>query len=99
MIRWLVFKLAEYWLLAKWYFLDDYYSRLIVQARYLYRKSPLFRYRWQELGLEFAEEAFRDDAMYFFNKAREENILIRLRIFADFILHRPAKPYYMADED
>ena len=99
MVRLLMFKLAEVYLKLKWYVLGGYYSRLIVQAEYLYRQSPLFRYRWQEMGLEFAEKSFKDDTVYFFHKAKQERVWIRMRIFADAIMNRPPRPYYMAKDD
>lgn len=82
----------------KWYILGDYYGRLGVQARYLYRHSQLFRDRWQEIDLDFAESTFDSVAIHFFHKAQKEHILIRGRILLDSILGRPPRPYVMRDD-
>ena len=63
--------------------LGDYYTRLAVQARYLYRSSQLFRDRWQQVSLEYAEESFSRVGEHFFHKAQKEHILIRGRILLD----------------
>ena len=82
----------------KFRLLQPYYDGLVVQARYLYRQSPLFKYRWQELGLEFAESTFEKDVTHFFHEAQKEPFLIRAKIFWDAISGREPKPYYLAEK-
>lgn len=73
-----------------------YYAGLAVQARFLYQQSPLFKYRWQELGLDFAKESFDNtsDGEYFFHKAQKEPFKIRFQIFLDAISSKEPRPYY-----
>ena len=82
---------------AKWFILGDYYYRLGVQARYLYKQSPLFKMRWQEVSLEYAENSFNDVSIHFFNKVQKEPAIIKQQILKDFLLRRPARPYYILD--
>ena len=84
---------------VKWFILGDYYSRLAVQARYLYRSSQLFKDRWQQIGLDYAEESFDNVGEHFFNKAKKEHILIRGRIILDSFLGKEPRPYVMIEDD
>src|SRR3989344_2703999 len=81
----------------KWYFLGDYYGRLAVQARYLYGQSQLFKDRWQQIDLDFAETTFDNVAVHFFHKAQQEHIHIRARILLDSLTGRTARPYAMRE--
>jgi hypothetical protein len=74
-----------------------YYIGVGMQARYLYRQSLLFKYRWKEMGLDHAESSFEkgeNEQVYFFRKAQQEPFLIRARIFYDALLKREPKAYY-----
>lgn len=86
----------------KRYVLGDYYTRIAIQARYLYRQSELFRLRWQELGLDYAEESFDNDlrgiGQHFFHKAQKSPWIVRKRIITDWLLGRPAQPYAISEE-
>lgn len=97
MRQWMMYQAARIFVKIQWYFLGDYYDRLAVQAMYLYRQSPLFKYRWQEMGLDFAESTFENDSIHFFHKAQKEHIVIRSRILLDSILKRPVQPYAMRE--
>lgn len=84
----------------KWRIFQRYYGGLAVQARFLYQQSPLFKYRWQELGLNFARESFDNnpsDGEYFFHKAQKESFIIRWQIFLDAISGKEPRPYYLSD--
>lgn len=81
----------------KFWVLGDYYGRLAVQAKYLYRQSNLFKMRWQEIGLDYAEAGFEDQAGYFFWKAKQSPWAIKREIIIDSILGRPARPYALSD--
>ncbi|OGN04224.1 MAG: hypothetical protein A3B99_03530 [Candidatus Yanofskybacteria bacterium RIFCSPHIGHO2_02_FULL_44_12b] len=83
----------------RWFVLGGYYARLAVQARYLYRQSDLFKMRWQELDLNYAENTFDNVATHFFRKAKSGPAVIRRRIFMDWILNRPPQPYCLRDQD
>lgn len=91
---------AYFWL--KRYVLGDYYTRIGVQARYLYRQSELFRLRWQELGLNYAEESFDNDlrgiGQHFFHKAQQSPWIVKKRIITDWLLGRPAQPYAISED-
>ena len=82
-------------------FMGDYYTRLAVQARYLYRQSSLFKDRWQEISLDYAENSFDDDldgiGKYFAWKARNSPWPIKKRIILDWIFGRPPQPYAIRD--
>ncbi len=91
-------RIAKLYIDLKWAILGDYYVRLAVQARYLYRSSQLFKYRWQEMGIDYAEESFDNIGEHFFHKAQKEHILIRSRIMLDSILGKPARPYAMVED-
>ena len=67
---------------------------LVIQARFLYKQSDLFRERLHYLGLETAEKLFEKDALSFFKKAKKEPFMIRLQIFLDATLKREQRPYY-----
>lgn len=86
---------------TKWFFLGDYYNRIAVQARYIYRQSSLFKERWQEVGLDYAEKSFDDDlngiGQYFAWKARNSPWPIKKQIILDWLLSRPARPYAIRD--
>ncbi len=82
----------------KFWALSDYYGRLAVQAEYLYRQSDLFKMRWQEIGLDYAESSFQDQATYFFWKAKQSPWIIKRQIILDSILGRPAQPYVLSDK-
>lgn len=93
----LIFLLCKKYVQLKWRVLENYYTGLAVQARFLYRQSPLFKYRWQELGLNFARESFdksKSDQQYFFWKARQEPFKIRWQIFLDALNGKEPRPYY-----
>lgn len=101
MLKHLRYQIAKAYVGLKKYFLDDYYIRIAVQARYLYRQSELFRLRWQELGLDYAEQSFDDDlggiGQYFFHKAQQSPWIVKRRIVADWLLGRPPQPYVISD--
>lgn len=90
---------TPYWVIAafvkaKYFFLRGYYRRLGVQARYLYRSSQLFKERYQQAGLDYAESSFPGEtASHFFWKAGKGPMRIRFQIFLDFLLNRPEQPY------
>lgn len=96
----------RYWSVKKWFWLKDkllgrYYVGLGVQTRFLYQQSPLFKYRWQELGIDFAKESFDnnpDDQVYFFRKAQKEPFKIRIRIFLDALAGKEPIAYYISEE-
>ncbi len=96
-LRALRFKLAKNVLQLKWKLLGFYYARLLCQARHLYEQSDLFRMRWQEISMEFAKESFDGDAQFFFHKAQKCPLIIRLHLFADGLLNRELRPYYISD--
>ncbi|HXK41025.1 MAG: hypothetical protein A3G45_00300 [Candidatus Staskawiczbacteria bacterium RIFCSPLOWO2_12_FULL_37_15] len=75
MLKRVLYQVAKAIIEFKWFLLGDYYSRLAVQARYLYRQSSLFKDRWQHIGLDYAENSFEDVADHFFRKAKKEHIL------------------------
>ena len=82
----------------KWFILSDYYGRLAVQAQYLYKQSDLFRMRWQEISLDYAEESFNGEiAVHFFNKAQKEPFIIRWQHFKNSVIGRPVQPYVISD--
>lgn len=90
----LIFLLYKNYIQLKWKIFWRYYAGLAVQARFLYQQSPLFKYRWQEMGLDFARESFDNtpsDGEYFFWKARKEPFKIRWQIFLDAITEKKAK--------
>lgn len=93
---------ADIFIKVKRFFLGDYYTRLGVQARYLYRQSELFKIRWQEFGLDYAENSFDNDlggvGQHFFWKARHSPWPIKKRIILDWLLKRPAQPYALSEE-
>ena len=75
----------------------QYYVGLAVQARFLYRQSTLFKDRWQQIGLKFAEETFEntETGEYFFHKAQKEPFMIRFQIFLDTITGKEPTAYYL----
>ena len=94
------FILKRLWTRIRWFFLKDYYERLAVQARFLYRQSDLFKLRWRELGLEYAESSFLNPVtgIYFFEKAKHAPLAIRLKLFKDALTNRPMQAYYLEDD-
>lgn len=94
------FGLKLLWTRIRWFFVKDYYERLAVQARHMYRQSELFRLRWRELGLEYAEESFiaPSTGTHFFEKAKRAPFAVRWRIFKDSLTGQPVQPYEWEDE-
>lgn len=90
----LIYRVLRFWIEIKWKAFRFYYDRLILQARFLYRQSSLYKYRWQEFGLDFAEKSFENDVVYFFNKARNESLCLRWQLFLDGLLGREFRCYY-----
>lgn len=69
-------------------FVDPYHLRLLAQAEYLYRNSELYKVRLRERGYVPASEGFHGGvALYFFEKARRENRIIRLCLVRDAVLN------------
>lgn len=89
------------WTRVRWFFLKDYYDRLAVQAKFLYRQSELFKTRYRELGLDYADGCFTDEGtgMHFFEKAKREPLGIRWQILMDCFFKRPMIAYYLPDND
>ncbi len=89
------------WTRIRWFFLKDYYNRLAVQAEFLYRQSDLFKTRYRELGLNYANASFTDDGtgMHFFEKAKHEPLGIRFQFLLDSLAGRPMQAYYAESED
>jgi len=78
-----------------------YYVRLWYQAYWLYTQSELFKLRWHEMGLEFAEQSFANDhagAKHFFLLAKKEHWRVRLELFLDGLLDREWNKHYVASE-
>lgn len=98
MLKRILYHVVKAFIRFRWFLLGDYYARLAVQARYLYRQSLLFKERWQQVGLDYAEESFDNVAEHFFHKAKKEHILIRGRILLDSILGRPPQAYAISDD-
>lgn len=92
-----VYMILSNFLRLKFWALSDYYGRLAVQARYLYFQSELFKMRWQEIGLDYAENSFEGQATYFFWKAKQSPWVIKRQIILDSILGRPARPYTLSN--
>jgi hypothetical protein len=88
-------KIAVSLLRFRWKIFGFYYDRLAIQAYYLYRQSDLFKNRWREMGLQFAEDSFAADCRYFFSKAKHEPIGIRARLFWDGLTKKPLRTYYL----
>lgn len=95
--KYLAYLIITNLLKLKFWVLSDYYGRLAVQAKYLYRQSELFKMRWQEMGLDYAESNFEDQPTYFFWKAKQSPWTIKKEIILDSILGRPARPYVLSD--
>ena len=81
----------------RWFLLGPYYAGLAVQAEYLYRQSELYKNRWRVMGQEFADEAFKGDALLFFHHAQHGPWLIKFMIFIDATLGKAPTPYYISD--
>ena len=98
----LLYRIAKLHIGLKRALLGDYYIRLGVQARYLYRSSQLFNDRWQQMGLDYAYQSFDDDlngiGQYFFRKARHSPWPIKKRIVIDWFLGRPAQAYAISED-
>ena len=92
------FKICKFYIEKKWQLLRFYYERLMRQANFIYRQSDLFKIRWQELGMEFAEKSFEGDIRFFFWKARQEPFKIRWQLFLDGLLNREPQVYYCHKE-
>ncbi len=100
MFRRLAYYLAFGYVRLRWFILGDYYNRLIVQARHLYKSSELFRARWQEVDIDYAYESFDRDEdlqLLFFHKAQKEPFVIRWEIFKDSAMRRPFCRYVLKD--
>ena len=94
----LLFLFCKRYLQLKWKVLKPYYEGLAVQTMFLYRQSTLFKDRWQQLGLKFAEESFKKspgEQMLFFHKAQKEPLKIRFQIFMDAVTGKEPRPYYI----
>ncbi len=85
----------KYFLTWKYSLLAPYMQGLMVQAKFLYKQSDLFKARYQIFGIEFAEQTFEQNVFYFFQKAKQEPFIIRAKIFFDATLGKAPKPYYM----
>ena len=72
-----------------------YYEHLLVQARYIYSQSELYRLRRNEQGMEFAENAFEENVDHFFWKAKKEPFQIRARIFFDSLVNKKPRAYFL----
>ncbi len=93
-------ELYYFWVRVKHFLLRPYYHGLSIQARYLYRRSDLFKLRWEQLGHEYALESFEGDtALYFFGLAKKEHWRIRLQIFIDATVGREPKPYFISQRE
>ncbi len=98
--RVLLIRLVTFPTRFRWKLLGFYYNGLAVQAGYLYRQSDLFKFRWQELGLAYAENTFMEnkgEQLHFFEKARKEPLWIRFNIFLDGLTGREYRPYYLTE--
>ena len=102
MLQVLCYKFAKFCIDLKWAILGGYYLRLAMQARYLYRSSQLFKDRWQQIGLDYAEQSFEEDFGYigrhFFWKAQNSPWPIKKQIIFDWLLNRPEQPYAISDQ-
>ncbi len=101
MLQVLYYKFAKLYIGLKWAILKGYYLRLAVQARYLYRSSQLFKDRWQQIDLDYAEQSFENDlsgvGRYFFWKAQHSPWPIKKQIILDWLLNRSEQPYAIND--
>ena len=95
---WAWFDIYKFYTEKKWQLLRFYYDRLMYQANFLYRQSDLFKMRWQQMGLDFAEKSFEGDVKLFFWKAQNESFRIRLQLFLDGLLNREIKSYYSSED-
>lgn len=94
-LKHVLFVIAAGALKLKWKIFGAYYNGLLVQASFLYRQSELYKERRLQMGLDFAEECFKEDVVYFFHKACQEPILIRTQIFLDAACGREPVAYYL----
>lgn len=94
----LVWRAAHLYYSVKYWILQDYIVRVDTQAYQLYKESQLFNLRWQEMGLEFAEESYKQDRFFFIDKVRKGPLPIRLRLFRDFLMRAPHNAYYLTEE-
>lgn len=97
-LLWARFYIYKFYSDKKWQLLHFYYIRLLHQANFLYRQSDLFKLRWQEFGLDFAEKFFDSDAKYFLWKAKNQPFRIRWQLFLDGLLNRELQTYYFKEE-
>jgi len=97
----IIFFFCKKFIQLKWTLLEQYYTGLAVQTRFLYQQSELFKLRWQEMGLDFARESFEKselDQQYFFWKAKQEPFRIRFQIFMDAVTGKEPRPYYLGED-
>lgn len=98
----LIFLIGKQFIDLKWKILEPYYVGLAVQTRFLYRQSTLFKDRWQQVGLEFAEQSFennKNEQTHFFRKAQKEPFSIRFQIFWDTMIKKEKPtPYYLPEK-
>lgn len=92
-----VWHAAHLYYSIKYWILRDYLERVRVQAYQLYKESQLFNLRWQEMGLKFAEESYEQDETLFMDKVRKGPMVIRLRLFRDFLTGAPYNAYFIRD--
>ena len=98
--RFLIISVLRLWIPFKFWLLQPYFVGIGVQARFLYKRSELFRLRYEALGLEYAESSFKGStAEHFFAEARKCHLRIRLQIFIDAMLGRTPRPYYVSEEE
>jgi len=74
----------------------QYYDRLCLQTRFLYKQSELFKERCRLLGIDFAKQTFDeeiDEQIIFFNKAQQQPLIIRFHIFMDAITGKQPRVY------
>jgi len=93
----LVYCLVNFYFSIKYWILRDYIVRVDIQAHQLYKESQLFNLRWQELGLEYAEQSYEQEKFIFIDKVRKGSLLIRLQLLWDSIIGAPYQAYYLAD--
>ncbi len=92
-----IYCLLKPYYLLKYTILRDYIVRVDIQAHQLYKESQLFNLRWQELGLEYAEQSYKQNRLFFIDKVRKGSLRIRSQLFLDFIIGAPYRAYYLTD--
>lgn len=93
----LVWRTAYLYYSVKYRIFQDYLVRVNVQAYQLYKGSSLFKLRWQEMSLKFAEDSYEQDRHFFIDKVKKGPRLIRLRLFRDFMTGAPYNAYFIRD--